>query len=171
MAKSTTSFKKGNQAAVGNPNSGRPREHDPIIEAAALLEWCKTPEATVLREFAPIRGYAPSLMDLWLKTSPVFLGAYAIAKAMVGVRREKILVEAGSSKPFERYADWYDEQLLFHEQSKTTHDTMVKSKLEAQSLISPETLNAFQAFMDMMSRAQSDALNKAETNKSTDNKS
>lgn len=171
MAKSSTSFKKGNQIAVGNPNSGRPKEHDPIIEAAALIEWCKTPEATVLREFAPLRGYAPSLMDGWLKTSPVFLGAYALAKAMIGVRREKMLIDAGSSKPFERYADFYDDALLAHEQSKTVFDTTVKSKLETESKISPQVLEAFETFMDMMTKAQSDALNKAATSNNTESKS
>jgi hypothetical protein len=137
MAKSSTSFKEGNKASVGN-KGGRPREYDPLVEAEAILKWSKTPDATILRSFAPERGYAPSLMDQWLLSSPEFMGAYAIAKARVGARREKILIDAGSTKPFDRYADWYDEELLRHERANKAFEIELKAKIETLEKASEE---------------------------------
>jgi len=171
MTKNQTSFKKGNQIAKGNPNSGRPREYDSEVEAEALLEWCMKPEATILRMFAPLRGYAPSRMDDWLIRCPVFRGAYAVAKAIIGCRREQILIDAGSTKPFERYADFYDDQLYAFENTKEEKKATAKARAEAQTLVPLDTVEQFKAFMSMLKENQESARNNSKSNNKAADKS
>jgi hypothetical protein len=169
MVKNSTSFKEGNKAAVGSQNNGRPRKYDPEVEAEALLEWSKTADATVLRSFAPERGYPPSLMDGWIISCPVFSGAYQVAKARVGARREKILIDAGSSKPFDRYADWYDDQLLAHERANKAFEIELKAKLETLEKASEEEKARHDALIAQLKALQDaqEALKVADNNNKT----
>lgn len=168
MAKSTTSFKKGNKAALGNPNSGRPKEYDPEVEAAALIEWAKKPDALCLRAFAPHRGYSSESMYKWEASSPVFLQAMDIARDLIGVRREEMLILAGNSKPYERYATMYDKRLHGHERGDKSFEVEIKHKLDQQSKVNPEDEKRFNKLMKQVGDLQSSARNKEESNKSKD---
>lgn len=165
---------KGNKNSVGH-GCGRPRTFEPEIEAEALIKWAKDPDKLILRAFAPERGYVPSRMDDWQKESLSFREAYGIAKAMIGARREQLLIENGSSKPFERYADWYDELLFAHEQLKERYSAEIKSRIEAESTAKPEETARHEAVMEQLKGlqdAQRASARKSDDNRSkTDNKS
>jgi hypothetical protein len=168
MAKTRTSFEKGNKAALGH-GCGRPRSYDPEVEAEALIAWAKTPAATVLRMFAPLRGYACSRMDDWLKSSPSFGEAYAFAKSLIGSRREQILIEAGSTKPFDRYADWYDDELLKHERANKAFEIELKAKLDTLEKASEEEKARHDALIAQLKALQDaqEALKVADNNNKT----
>jgi len=165
---------KGNKNSVGH-GCGRPRTFEPEIEAEALIKWAKDPGNLILRAFAPERGYVPSRMDDWQKESLTFREAYGIAKAMIGARREQLLIENGSSKPFERYADWYDELLFAHEQLKERYSAEIKSRIEAESTAKPEETARHEATMSQLKALQQSqeslARTIADTSIKTDNKS
>jgi hypothetical protein len=114
-SKETMAAPKGNQYALGN-NGGRPREWDRQEEAKALLEWASQEDALVLRKFAPLRGYPPEYLWEWEQTDQEFSNAIKKARAMIGARREELLIQGkGNASPFHRYAALYDPQLKSHE--------------------------------------------------------
>lgn len=114
----------GNKNAVGN-NGGRPCKFDKELEFQELKKWAMRDDALVFRYFPASRGYSPDSLEDWAKANDEFLQIYNSAKILVGVRRELRLIEANNSKPFDRYATFYDEQLHRHEKCDLEHKAKV----------------------------------------------
>lgn len=114
----------GNKNAVGN-NGGRPCKFNKEEELKAFLEWAKTDDALVLRMFAPYRGYSHQSLEDWAQENDEFLSTFNMAKDLVGARRELRLIGANNSKPFDRYATYYDESLHRHEKRDLEHKAKV----------------------------------------------
>jgi len=106
----------GNQYAVGNPNSGRPSEHNVEEMAKKLLLWAKKEEAWILREFAPLNGFSCTTMHRWVTENEVFRNAYEQAKDIIGCRREKMYLKERSESTYKRYAAYYDSDLFKFEE-------------------------------------------------------
>ena len=121
---------KGNQYAKDH-GRGRPRTYDTEFiekEAQAFYEWADTEEAIVFREFAPIRGYPSGKLYQWEKESEVFRNAFHYAKDVIGIRREKSIMENKSDKPYLKYANWHDEEIDKHEKSQLKFEADLKKQ-------------------------------------------
>jgi len=77
----------------GGHGIGRPEKWTADLiekEAEQLIEWSKTDDAIILREFPASRGYGPQWLTYLADKSPTFSEALKIARCNVGVRREKM---------------------------------------------------------------------------------
>jgi hypothetical protein len=124
-------FEKGNQAACGNPTSGRPRTYDLTHMANDLIEWASLPSSMTLLDFAVKHRIPAQNLSLWSKKSDVFCEALNIAKAEVGSRRER-LVSFGKldRAAFARTQGMYDKLLNEHERDEKEFEYGLKSKVE-----------------------------------------
>ena len=170
MAKSSTSFKIGNQAAKDH-GFGRPRNFVIEDEATALIEWAKLPTALVLNGFGPTRGYSSKSMYQWETESAVFLEAMNMARDLISERLQQILIEKGNARPFDRYATLLDKRLHQHEREDATFELEHKAKLERMSTASPEQEQGIQALMSQIKALQESADKLASSNKRTETKS
>lgn len=119
----------GNKNALGN-EGGRPCKFNKELELREFLEWAKNDDSLVLRMFAPYRGYSHQTLELWAKENDEFLEIFNMAKTLVGARRELRLIDANNSKPFDRYATYYDDSLHEHEKRDLEHKAKVSSEIE-----------------------------------------
>lgn len=106
---------KGNQYAVGNPNSGRPEiysEADLEQMAKDLIEWAKLPTSRIYRKWLAEKGIYPSRCTELKARSKVFADAIEYAKYLVGTRREELSMEGEISDGLVRQtAPCYDPDL------------------------------------------------------------
>ncbi len=165
---------KGNQNAVGN--SGRPRSWDPIIEAEALLEWIKQPDAIILHKFSSSRGYCRDKFHLWNKECPEFSDAYKLAYEVISARREELALNSAIEKSvYHRHQGIYDKYLVAFEREEKEFDARLKAKVEAEITAKPEETARHEATMGQLKALQQSqeslARKIADTNSNTDNKS
>jgi hypothetical protein len=175
MAKSSTSFKKGNKAAVGSENSGRPRKYDYIQEAKELDEWSKKPDSTAIYQFTYDKDYLADELDEFADREPVFALALRKAKERIGQNREAHC-NAGAMRDcvWARSQTIYHPKLRNHERQDKLFEIEAKMQLEAKSKVTstPEEVETNKAFLSQVRKLQ-DSLerNMADKSKSTDNKS
>lgn len=106
---------KGNQYAAGNPNSGRPlRFSDEDLErmAVEMVQWAKTSDAIVYREWMADREICYSVAHSLKERSKVFAKAIEVTKYIIGVRREKLNIKGElPDKSFCSYMALYDPEM------------------------------------------------------------
>ena len=133
---------KGNKFAYGNPHAGRPATWTKEVveqEADLLIEWAQRDDAIVLREFAPLRGYAHKYMYRWSDQkepsyNEVFCHAFEFARSIVGARREKVAFEKSTQRDLGMYSDELDK----YEREREEFKSKLKQKeaeVEAHTLV------------------------------------
>jgi len=163
---------KGNQHAIGN--SGRPSKQDIPAMAKAIEEWSKRDDAFHLGEFSLEYDEYPQRLYEWRDKSSVFAEALKRAKTRIALRLRKKLHDKANPYNyglFMRELPFYDEMLDAFEDAKEERKITLKAKLEAQSIVSPDAIAHFEAFMKQLKESQDSALKIAKSNKRADDKS
>ncbi len=141
-------FKKGNKAAVGNPNSGRPIETDYEEEARLLLKWCKKEDSDHLAQFTIERGTYSTKLWEWRDASTVFSDALKMAKDQLNIKvREKL---NNPDKHYDRMLAMrdisnYDILLKFEERDDKKFEADLKIKQDAAAALTLVELNKLSA--------------------------
>lgn len=129
MAKTRTSFKPGNKAALGNPNSGAPEKYDLNKEAEDLLNWSDIPSSTTLYDFTDKKEYLAEQLCQFAKRSAVFASALKKAKERIGRNRErKCSDQTMNYGVWNRSASLYDPMLRSYERDEKDRELDRKLK-------------------------------------------
>jgi len=143
---------KGNQYAVGNPNSGRPPKYDEAyleIEAADLLSFADKEDSTSIYQFVNPKEYNVDQLTDFCKRSEVFCHALKKAKARIGYNREKKVHENKFNYGIQqRAAGIYDSLLHDYEDSLKVREAELKRSIQPE--LSPESLVQIAAVMDQI---------------------
>ncbi len=79
--------------------------------AGELIQWAKKDDSLIIEEFHLNKEIPPGTWDRWIKINSTLSGAYKMAKAFVGARREKkALNEDVNSSLFEKLHPLYSEK-------------------------------------------------------------
>lgn len=124
---------KGNQYAVGNPNSGRPAIYDIEEMANKLDEWSKKYQSLALIEFSADMNIDPTYIYYWANKSEVFSETLRKAKARIAARRERMVhLNTLDVKVFNRYQGFYDPYLHQYEREEKMFDASLKNTQDNQ---------------------------------------
>lgn len=147
---------------------GRPREHDRDQIARDLIEWAKLSTSINLNGFCCSREppLNPRRLADWAKECDNFRGAYEVAKAFLGNRREELLnSELLHVKAYDLNARTYDYFLKEEEELKKEAELArqirlkeIEAKLRAQEAkdVTEQTQNSFNALMSQLDALQSE---------------
>lgn len=121
---------KGNQYAKGCKTSGRPG-YDLDVEAKALDEWSKKPEAINLLGFTNERDYCAENLSVWAHKHKEFAKALKKAKERIALRREFwVNNERMNYGIYQRYQGMYDPLLHQYEREQKEFEAELKRKSE-----------------------------------------
>ena len=90
MAVSSTSFKEGNTASVGN-KGGRPRHYSKDELIQYLDEFSLKEDAITMGQFSAEYNVCSDYIYNMMDKEPEIVEMYRIAKNRIGIRREKLL--------------------------------------------------------------------------------
>ena len=90
MAVSSTSFKEGNTASVGN-KGGRPRHYSKDELIQYLDEFSLKEDAITMGQFSAEYNVCSDYIYTMMEVEPEIIEMYKIAKNRIGIRREKLL--------------------------------------------------------------------------------
>lgn len=135
MAKSSTSFKKGDRAAAGCKTNGAPRKYDLLQEAAELLEWSKQDNALRLYDFTNDKDYPTQRLEAFAKQEPIFLDALIIAKNRLANRREQHANDNMLSPAvYNKTSHIYDHEMRYTDEDIKDRDFKRRLKLMEKEL-------------------------------------
>ncbi len=118
---------------------GRPREHDRVKVAKDLIEWSKKPDNINLCGFCADYDLDPNLILTWANGDENFSRAYRIAKANLGIKREKMLNKGKLHQlAYAKNSKVYDPFLKSEEREDATFESNLKKEEEGNST---KTLN------------------------------
>lgn len=135
MAVSSTSFKEGNKASVGN-KGGRPCYYtcDEMIEK--LIEFSFKDDAITMGQFSAEYNISSDCVYAMIDREPEFAHTYDICKNRIGVRREKLLhSNAFHQASYNKNQHFFDthirKETRADKKEDTQHAVEVRQALEA----------------------------------------
>lgn len=158
---------KGNQYAAGN-EGGRPiKWTKEFIEEQGkkLVEWAMLEDSYVLRLFAPLNGYSSKHLYEWADSNEVFSEYFDQARDIIGTRREMRLINKDSPAPFQKYANWHDDEITRFERNQMKFESSLKVE-ENKTTTDVQEFN-FRSLMEQLSESRK-ALSDANKSKSKD---
>jgi hypothetical protein len=159
---------KGNQYAKGNPNSGRPRQHDRELMAKDIIEWVQDEDNWIIKEWRIKHMMTRDTVMEMCRDSKVFADAYKYANDKIASRRERMhFLGEMKDNLFNRMLRVYDKDIDSQERDNLAYEYSLKEKSQQ---ITPETLSKFEEVISQLDRSRS-ALNKLETNNNTESRS
>lgn len=163
---------KGNQYALGQ-GGGRPREYDRVQIGKELLEWARQLDSLNLNKFCCTREppLNPNKVIQWSIEDEEFRNAYEEAKAFLAARREEMLNgNLLHTRAYERNATVYDRFMRTEERNQKEFEANLKKDSDLK--VSEKSVELYENLMKQITNRQLDsALNSAESNIKTDNKS
>lgn len=125
--------------------AGRPREHDREQIAEDLIVWAQKEDSYNLNGFCGEQLISPSKITDWARECKEFRGAYEKAKAILGARRERGLVNGTLHvKAYDLNASVYDHFLKTDKREQLEYEKSLEEK--EQEKVDPETINNMKEF-------------------------
>jgi hypothetical protein len=124
-------FEKGNQAARGLENSGRPQKYDRVEYAKLLDDWSETKDAVNIMQFCAKYNLEGEYISRWAKESDEFSQSLNRARAKLCARQSE-LVQKGKYdwRDYNRQLGYYNKVIQEFDREELAYEYGLKKGLE-----------------------------------------